>query len=198
MNLKIEIITKICELSFENLQKTLSNIALESNPQIRLSKIYDFISLLTVIYSLFFNYPNISYEYIYSNNCLNLLIESTNIFKSLKILSNYLTKIIILGLCALLNNQNIILPSIEIQSSFLNTLLVLLNNQKLNESKKLKELHKDELEIDENDFDENEDESEEEEIFDEENFIKKTVKKLSKEKKIFKEENKFDVIFNNL
>ncbi len=198
MNLKIEIITKICELSFENLQKTLSNIALESNPQIRLSKIYDFISLLTVIYSLFFNYPNISYEYIYSNNCLNLLIESTNIFKSLKILSNYLTKIIILGLCALLNNQNITLPSIEIQSSFLNTLLVLLNNQKLNESKKLKELHKDELEIDENDFDENEDESEEEEIFDEENFIKKTVKKLSKEKKIFKEENKFDVIFNNL
>jgi hypothetical protein len=198
LNLKIEIITKICELSFENLQKTLSNIALESNPQIRLSKIYDFISLLTVIYSLFFNYPNISYEYIYSNNCLNLLIESTNIFKSLKILSNYLTKIIILGLCALLNNQNITLPSIEIQSSFLNTLLVLLNNQKLNESKKLKELHKDELEIDENDFDENEDESEEEEIFDEENFIKKTVKKLSKEKKIFKEENKFDVIFNNL
>lgn len=99
-----------------------------------------------------------------------------------------------MGLCALLNNENIILPSNEIHSSFLNTLLVLLNNQKLNESKKLKDLHKDELEIDENNFDESE-ESEEDEIFDEEIFIKKCVKKLSKEKKIFKEENSFDVIF---
>ena len=135
-----------------------------------------------------------TYEFIFANNLLNLLIESTNIFKSLRILSNYLTKIIILGLCALLNNENIILPSNEIHSSFLNTLLVLLNNQKLNESKKLKDLYKDELEIDENNFDENE-ESEEDEIFDEEIFIKKCVKKLSKEKKIFKEENNFDVIF---
>ena len=192
--MKGETIKLICESSFDNLEKIISQIASEANPQIKLSKIYDFIALLTVIYSLFLNYSNISYEIISMNNSLGILIESTNIFKSLKILSNYLTKIIILGGCSLLNNEQIILPSNEIYSSFLNTLLVLLNNQKLNESKKLKLIHKDELEIDENEQDDDE-ESEEDEIFDEDIFIKKCVKKLSKEKKIFKDENSFEVNF---
>lgn len=59
------------------------------------AKIYDFVAILSIIYSSFINYPGVSYEIILSHNYLLSLVEATNIFKSLKILSNYLTKVII-------------------------------------------------------------------------------------------------------
>lgn len=58
------------------------------------NKIYDFVAVLAVIYSSFVKYPTLSYKIIVDNNFLITIVEATNIFKSLKILSNYLTKVI--------------------------------------------------------------------------------------------------------
>ncbi len=57
------------------------------------NKIYDFVAVLAVMYSSFIKYPTLSYKIIVDNNFLMMIVEATNIFKSLKILSNYLTKV---------------------------------------------------------------------------------------------------------
>jgi hypothetical protein len=75
------------------MQFLLKSITTSKDLSERLNKIYEFVSILSVIYSVFINYPIQGYELIYTNNTLGLLIESTNLFKSLKILSNYLTKV---------------------------------------------------------------------------------------------------------
>lgn len=65
--------------------------------------------------------------------------------------------------------------------SFLNFVLVLLNNQKINESKKLKTIHQEELNAG---FDEDsEDELDEEEFYDDDEILKKCVNKILKDKK---------------
>lgn len=108
-------------------------------------------------------------------------------------------KIIIIGICAILRSDNIALPSREIYSNYLNFLLVLLNNQKISESKKLKTIHKDELEVgfgSDSDYEEDE----EDDAVNEDDLIYKCVDKLLKTKKFYagefnKEEHIFEVCY---
>lgn len=82
----------------------------------------------------------------------------------------------------MLENEFINLPSKEVYSNYLNFLLVLLNNQRLNESKRLKTIHQEELNAG---FDEESDEEfeEEEEFYDDDQLLKKCVNKILKDKK---------------
>lgn len=81
-----------------------------------------------------------------------------------------------------MENDNITLPSKEVYYSFLNFLLILLNNQRINESKKLKNIHQEELNAG-FDEDSDEDEIEEEEFYDDDELLKKCVNKILKDKK---------------
>ncbi len=74
------------------------------------------------------------------------------------------------------------MPSKEVYYNFLNFLLILLNNQRINESKKLKSVHQEELNAG-FDEDSDEDEVEEEKFFDDDELLKKCVNKILKDKK---------------
>jgi len=76
-----------------SINNLIKSITTSKNKDEKTNKIYDFVAVLSVIYSSFIKYPTLSYSVIFENNFLMLIVEATNIFKSLKILSNYLTKV---------------------------------------------------------------------------------------------------------
>ena len=79
-------------LCFEKLNDLIKQIT-TSDKKNKTEKVYDFVAVLSVIYSGFINNPILTYEIVLSNNCLTHMVEATNIFKSLKIISNYMTKV---------------------------------------------------------------------------------------------------------
>jgi len=70
----------------------------------KINKIYDFVAVLALIFSSFIKYPTLSYNIVIENNFLMTIVEATNIFKSLKILSNYITKVKFFFIQIYLNN----------------------------------------------------------------------------------------------
>lgn len=92
MNLNSNTLKDIIVLCFEKLNDLIKQIT-TSDKKNKTEKVYDFVAVLSVIYSGFINNPILTYEIVLSNNSLTHMIEATNIFKSLKIISNYMTKV---------------------------------------------------------------------------------------------------------
>jgi len=88
-----ETISEILIDSVNSINLLIKSITSSKDKADKTNKIYDFVAVLAVIYSSFIKYPTLSYEIIRENNFLMIIVEATNIFKSLKILSNYLTKV---------------------------------------------------------------------------------------------------------
>jgi hypothetical protein len=100
--------------------------------------LYTFVALLVVVYSGFINYPIVTFEALISNNDVHFFIKWSEELVTLKFYSSYLTKSIIIGMCAFLRNEHLMRQIPEYINKFLNFLLVLLNKQKTEESKTLK------------------------------------------------------------
>lgn len=128
--------------------------------------LYTFVALLVVVYSGFINYPIVTFEALISNNDVHFFIKWSEELVTLKFYSSYLTKSIIIGMCAFLRNEHLMRQIPEYINKFLNFLLVLLNKQKTEESKTLKTALKKEIHCNfiDSDEEEEEDESEDEGI----------------------------------
>lgn len=155
------------------------------------SDVYNFIALTVLIYSGFINYPYPTFEAIINNNDVVAFMKWSEQLLSLQFHSTYLSKSLIIGICAFLRNEGLLKQIPEYINKFLHFLLILLNKQKHEESRSLKQVLKKEIHcnfIDSDEEDEDSDESENEEI---NSQIMNINKMLSKDmEKIY---NKFNI-----
>jgi hypothetical protein len=126
---------------------------------------YLFLSLLVLIYCGFINYPTTTFEAIIANNDVHNLIEWSKLILELKFFSTYHTKAMIIGICSIFKNNELLQQIPELITKFLEFLLILLNKQQSEESKSLKTALKGEIYCNFIDSDEEEgDEEDEEEV----------------------------------
>lgn len=124
---------------------------------------YTYFALMVVIYSSFINYPVVSFRTIIQLQQLDNFVKYTQLLNQIKFFSSYQTKSVIIGLCSLLKNEQIVKEVPNLLPNYLNLLLILLNKQKQEESKKLKQALKNEVSCNFIDSDDEEDEESEEE-----------------------------------